>query len=174
MAPVLRRPAAGDGPGRRSATCATTPATPGLPPELVPDTECLADVVDRMLPYWYDAIVPDLVPGCDVLVVGARQQPAGAGQAPDGISDADIVELNIPTGEPLVYELGDDFRPLGRNPSTSATCARRRRSPPPPTRWPARRAADPRLRLSRHDAPGARAERPAPPIVNARQNTMPT
>ncbi len=53
-----------------------------LPPELMPRTECLADVVARMLPYWYDAIVPDLAAGRTVLVVGARQLAARPGQAP--------------------------------------------------------------------------------------------
>ena len=62
-----------------------------LPPEARPRTECLKDVLERMLPYWYDAVVPDL--------------------GPDGISHAAIAELNIPTGIPLVYTLDDDFRP---------------------------------------------------------------
>ena len=53
-----------------------------LAPDVIPDAECLADVVARMMPYWYDAIVPDLGAGRTVLVDGARQQPAGAGQAP--------------------------------------------------------------------------------------------
>ena len=53
-----------------------------LPPEVRPRTECLADVVDRMLPYWYDAIVPDLLTRRDGARRGPRQQPAGAGQAP--------------------------------------------------------------------------------------------
>ena len=150
------------------------PRYAGLPPELVPDTECLADVVERMLPYWYDGIVPDLTPGKVVLVSAHGNSLRALVKHLDGISDADIVELNIPTGEPLVYELGDDFRPSWRNPRSSATCARRKRSPPPPTRSPARRAADRGCEPSRHDAPGARAQRPAPPNVKARQNAMPT
>jgi 2,3-bisphosphoglycerate-dependent phosphoglycerate mutase len=83
-----------------------------LPPEVVPDTECLADVVDRMLPYWYDAIVPDLAPGRVVLVAAHGNSLRALVKHLDGISDDDIVELNIPTGEPLVYELGDDYRPV--------------------------------------------------------------
>jgi len=83
-----------------------------LPPELVPDTECLADVVDRMLPYWYDAIVPDLVLGGVVLVAAHGNSLRALVKHLSGISDDDIVDLNIPTGEPLVYELGDDFRPV--------------------------------------------------------------
>ncbi len=87
-----------------------------LPPEIVPDTECLADVVDRMLPYWYDAIVPDLAAGRVVLVAAHGNSLRALVKHLDYISDADIVELNIPTGEPLVYELGPDFRPVEDKP----------------------------------------------------------
>jgi 2,3-bisphosphoglycerate-dependent phosphoglycerate mutase len=88
------------------------PRYAGLPPELVPDTECLADVVDRMLPYWYDAIVPDLQPGRTVLVAAHGNSLRALVKHLNAISDDDIVELNIPTGEPLVYELGNDYMPL--------------------------------------------------------------
>jgi 2,3-bisphosphoglycerate-dependent phosphoglycerate mutase len=88
----------------------------GLPPELVPDTECLADVVARMLPYWYDAIVPDLVPGRTVLVAAHGNSLRALVKHLSDISDHDITELNIPTGEPLVYELGDDYRPVDDTP----------------------------------------------------------
>jgi 2,3-bisphosphoglycerate-dependent phosphoglycerate mutase len=88
-----------------------------LPPEVVPDTECLADVVDRMLPYWYDAIVPDLADGRVVLVSAHGNSLRALVKHLDGISDTDILELNIPTGEPLVYELGDDFRPVEAMPT---------------------------------------------------------
>jgi 2,3-bisphosphoglycerate-dependent phosphoglycerate mutase len=87
-----------------------------LPPELVPDTECLADVVDRMLPYWYDAIVPDLGTGRTVLVAAHGNSLRALVKHLDGIGDDEIVELNIPTGEPLVYELGGDLRPLEPKP----------------------------------------------------------
>jgi 2,3-bisphosphoglycerate-dependent phosphoglycerate mutase len=87
-----------------------------LPPELVPDTECLADVVDRMLPYWYDAIVGDLHAGRPVLVAAHGNSLRALVKHLDGIADDDIVELNIPTGEPLVYELGGDLRPLEAKP----------------------------------------------------------
>lgn len=93
------------------------PRYAGLPPELVPDTECLADVVGRMLPYWYDGIVPDLGAGAVVLVSAHGNSLRALVKHLDGISDADIVELNIPTGEPLVYELGDDFQPLEAKPT---------------------------------------------------------
>jgi 2,3-bisphosphoglycerate-dependent phosphoglycerate mutase len=93
------------------------PRYAGLPPELVPDTECLADVVERMLPYWYDGIVPDLVPDAVVLVSAHGNSLRALVKHLDGISNADIVELNIPTGEPLVYELDDDFRPVEAKPT---------------------------------------------------------
>jgi 2,3-bisphosphoglycerate-dependent phosphoglycerate mutase len=82
-----------------------------LPPELVPRTECLRDVVDRMLPYWYDAIVPDLAAGGVVLVTAHGNSLRALVKHLDGISDADIAGLNIPTGIPLVYRLDDGMRP---------------------------------------------------------------
>ncbi len=87
-----------------------------LPPEIVPDTECLADVVERMLPYWYDAIVPDLVTYPVVLVAAHGNSLRALVKHLQGLTDDEVVELNIPTGEPLIYELGDDFRPLEAKP----------------------------------------------------------
>jgi len=88
----------------------------GLPPEARPRTECLQDVMARMLPYWYDAIVPDLgqdEPENDaVLVVAHGNSLRALVKHLDGISDADIAALNIPTGIPLVYRLDDAFRPV--------------------------------------------------------------
>jgi 2,3-bisphosphoglycerate-dependent phosphoglycerate mutase len=83
-----------------------------LPDELLPRPECLRDVVQRMLPYWYDAIVADLAAGQTPLVVAHGNSLRALIKHLDGISDADIAELNIPTGMPLVYELDDRFRPL--------------------------------------------------------------
>jgi 2,3-bisphosphoglycerate-dependent phosphoglycerate mutase len=83
-----------------------------LPDELLPRTECLRDVVQRMLPYWYDAIIPDLAAGRVPLVVAHGNSLRALVKHLDGISDADIAELNIPTGMPLVYELDDGFRPV--------------------------------------------------------------
>jgi 2,3-bisphosphoglycerate-dependent phosphoglycerate mutase len=83
-----------------------------MPSELIPRTECLADVVDRMLPYWYDAIVPDLATGNTVLVAAHGNSLRALVKHLDAISDEDIAGLNIPTGIPLVYELDDDFEPL--------------------------------------------------------------
>lgn len=85
-----------------------------MPPELIPATECLADVVERMLPYWYDSIVPDLRAGSRVIVAAHGNSLRALVKHLDGISNDDITGLNIPTGIPLVYELDDDLRPLGR------------------------------------------------------------
>ncbi|RMG16727.1 MAG: 2,3-diphosphoglycerate-dependent phosphoglycerate mutase [Deltaproteobacteria bacterium] len=81
-----------------------------LPPDLLPATECLADVVHRMLPYWYDAIVPDLRAGRRVLVCAHGNSLRALVKHLDGISDAEIPKLNIPTGIPLVYTLDGDLR----------------------------------------------------------------
>jgi 2,3-bisphosphoglycerate-dependent phosphoglycerate mutase len=82
-----------------------------LPPELMPRTECLRDVLLRMLPYWYDAIVPDLAAGRTVFVVAHGNSLRALVKHLDGISDAEISELNIPTGIPLLYELDGSFAP---------------------------------------------------------------
>ena len=79
----------------------------------LPRTECLKDVIARMLPYWEEGIIPDLAAGKVVLVTAHGNSLRALVKHLDGISDADIAELNIPTGIPLVYELGDDFMPLG-------------------------------------------------------------
>jgi 2,3-bisphosphoglycerate-dependent phosphoglycerate mutase len=83
-----------------------------LPPELMPKTECLADVVDRMLPYWYDAIVPDLRLGLTVLVAAHGNSLRALVKHLDGMSDEAVVKLNIPTGIPLLYELDEAMRPV--------------------------------------------------------------
>ncbi len=76
-----------------------------LAPQSMPDTECLADVVARMLPYWYDAIAPDLITGRTVLVVAHGNSLRALIKHLEGISDSDITELEIPTGVPIVYQL---------------------------------------------------------------------
>lgn len=83
-----------------------------LAPELIPATECLADVVDRMLPYWYDQIVPDVKADRTVLVVAHGNSLRALVKHLDNISDAEITDLNIPTGIPLRYILGDDLKVL--------------------------------------------------------------
>jgi 2,3-bisphosphoglycerate-dependent phosphoglycerate mutase len=82
-----------------------------LPPELLPATECLKDVVDRMLPYWYDAIVPDLLTHPCVLVSAHGNSLRALVKHLDGLSEKEVVELNIPTGVPRVYELDPGLRP---------------------------------------------------------------
>jgi 2,3-bisphosphoglycerate-dependent phosphoglycerate mutase len=84
-----------------------------LPPEVLPRTECLKDVIERMLPYWADGIVPDLRLGKVVLVAAHGNSLRALVKHLEDISDADIVELNIPTGVPWVYELGEDLRLVG-------------------------------------------------------------
>ena len=90
---------------------ADDPRYADLPPELRPRTECLKDVVARMLPYWYDAVVPELNDDKTVLIIAHGNSLRALVKHLDGISDAAIAELNIPTGIPLVYELDDAFRP---------------------------------------------------------------
>ena len=85
-----------------------------LPRDARPRTECLADVVERMLPYFYDAIVPDLRAGRTVLVAAHGNSLRALVKHLDGISDADIAGLNIPTGIPLLYTLDADLRPTVR------------------------------------------------------------
>ncbi|MGN6250880.1 MAG: phosphoglyceromutase [Marmoricola sp.] len=81
-----------------------------LGPEL-PRTECLADVIARLLPYWESAIVPDLAAFGTVLVAAHGNSLRAIVKHLDQISDADIAGLNIPTGQPLVYDLDDSGRP---------------------------------------------------------------
>ena len=76
-----------------------------------PATECLKDVLERALPYWHEEIVPDLVAGRTVLVAAHGNSLRAIVKYLDGISDDDIVGVNIPTGIPLYYELNDDFTP---------------------------------------------------------------
>lgn len=79
--------------------------------ESLPKSECLKDVVERMLPYWFDAIIPDLTAHKTVLVTAHGNSLRALVKHLDGISDAQIAALNIPTGIPLLYELNDDFTP---------------------------------------------------------------
>jgi 2,3-bisphosphoglycerate-dependent phosphoglycerate mutase len=90
-----------------------------LAPELVPQAECLKDVVERMLPYWFDAIVPDLATGETVLVAAHGNSLRALVKHLDEIPDDEIPELNIPTGVPLVYEVDDAMRPVDTLPVAS-------------------------------------------------------
>jgi 2,3-bisphosphoglycerate-dependent phosphoglycerate mutase len=93
----------------------------------VPRTECLKDVIGRFMPYWDGPIKDDLKGGETVLVTAHGNSLRGLVKHLDEISDEDIAALNIPTGMPLVYELGDDFMPTGPgqylDPEAAATAA---------------------------------------------------
>jgi len=85
-----------------------------LPPDALPRTECLKDVVARLLPYWQDVIVPDLVSGKTVLVAAHGNSLRALVKHLDQISDDEIAALNIPTGIPLLYRLDAQFQPIVR------------------------------------------------------------
>lgn len=78
-----------------------------------PQTECLKDVVARLLPYWESSITPELSAGKRVLITAHGNSLRALVKHLEGISDEAIAELNIPTGIPLVYELDDSFKPTG-------------------------------------------------------------
>lgn len=82
-----------------------------IPKEDIPKTESLALVIDRLLPYWKSDISKDLLDGKTVIVFAHGNSLRALVKHLDGISDADIAGLNIPTGIPLVYELDDDLKP---------------------------------------------------------------
>jgi 2,3-bisphosphoglycerate-dependent phosphoglycerate mutase len=82
----------------------------GLAPADLPLTECLKDTVDRFLPYWHETIAPAIRAGNRVVIAAHGNSLRALVKYLDGISDEDIVELNIPTGMPLVYELDADLR----------------------------------------------------------------
>ncbi|WP_344685937.1 phosphoglyceromutase [Saccharopolyspora taberi] len=93
-----------------------------------PRTECLKDVVARLLPYWESEIVPDLRAGRTVLVAAHGNSLRALVKHLDGISDADIAGLNIPTGIPLRYDLDEDLKPVNPggtylDPEAAATAA---------------------------------------------------
>lgn len=83
-----------------------------LTPEELPLTECLKDTVARFLPYWHETIAPMVKSGKRVLVVAHGNSIRALVKYLDNVSDEDIVELNIPTGIPLVYELDSDLKPI--------------------------------------------------------------
>ena len=85
-----------------------------LPESDLPRTECLKDTVARMLPYWHEAIAPAIVSGKRVIVAAHGNSLRALVKHLDQISDEDILELNIPTGVPLVYELDAEMKPISR------------------------------------------------------------
>jgi len=84
-----------------------------LAPGDLPSTEALKDTVARFLPYWHGTIAPSIQSGRRVLITAHGNSLRALVKYLDHISDQDIVELNIPTGIPLVYDLDDDLRPRG-------------------------------------------------------------
>lgn len=83
-----------------------------LSPADVPLTESLKDTVARFLPYWHETIAPSIRAGQRVLITAHGNSLRALVKYLDGLSDAEIIELNIPTGIPLVYELDADLRPV--------------------------------------------------------------
>ena len=83
-----------------------------LTPEQLPLTECLKDTVERFLPLWHETIAPTVQSGKRVLIAAHGNSLRALVKYLDGISDEDIIGLNIPTGVPLVYELQDDLKPI--------------------------------------------------------------
>jgi len=83
-----------------------------LDPKDIPDTECLKDTIERVMPYWNECIVPELKAGKTVLVAAHGNSIRAILKFLEGISDGDITGLEIPTGTPLVYNLDADLKPL--------------------------------------------------------------
>jgi 2,3-bisphosphoglycerate-dependent phosphoglycerate mutase len=83
-----------------------------LPPSDLPLTECLKDTVARFLPYWHESIAPEVRSGRRVVIAAHGNSLRALVMYLDGVSEEEIVGLNIPTGVPLVYELDDALRPL--------------------------------------------------------------
>jgi len=83
-----------------------------LTPTELPLTESLKDTVARFLPYWHEVIAPDIKAGKRVLIAAHGNSLRALVKYLDGVSESEIVDLNIPTGIPLVYELEDDLKPL--------------------------------------------------------------
>jgi 2,3-bisphosphoglycerate-dependent phosphoglycerate mutase len=88
------------------------PRYAGIDPAKLPLTECLKDTVERFLPYWLETIAPDVRAGKRVLISAHGNSLRALVKHLDGISDQDIVHINIPTGIPLVYELDDQLNPI--------------------------------------------------------------
>jgi 2,3-bisphosphoglycerate-dependent phosphoglycerate mutase len=90
------------------------PRYKGLTPQELPLTECLKDTVARFLPLWHETIAPAIQSGQRVVIAAHGNSLRALVKYLDHVSEADIVELNIPTGMPLVYELDDDLKALNR------------------------------------------------------------
>jgi 2,3-bisphosphoglycerate-dependent phosphoglycerate mutase len=90
------------------------PRYKGLSPQELPLTECLKDTVARFLPLWHETIAPAIQGGQRVVIAAHGNSLRALVKYLDNVSEADIVELNIPTGMPLVYELDDNLKALNR------------------------------------------------------------
>ncbi|HSA22997.1 MAG TPA: 2,3-bisphosphoglycerate-dependent phosphoglycerate mutase [Myxococcota bacterium] len=110
LAPLVRRPAARAGDDRR-ALPRRDRRYQGLAGAELPRTECLKDTVARFLPLWHETIAPAIRQGQRVVIAAHGNSLRALVKYLDDVSEADIVELNIPTGLPLVYELDDQLRP---------------------------------------------------------------
>jgi len=104
---------------------ARDPRYAGVPRELLPAGESLADTVQRFLPLWHEVIAPDVRAGKRVLIAAHGNSLRALVKFLDGISDERIVGLNIPTGIPLVYDLDADLKPLGHRYLGDPEAARR-------------------------------------------------
>jgi 2,3-bisphosphoglycerate-dependent phosphoglycerate mutase len=105
------------------------PRYAALDPKVLPLTESLKDTVNRFLPYWHESIAPAIRSGKRVIIAAHGNSLRALVKYLDNVSEADIVELNIPTGIPLVYELNDDLTPIRHyylgDPAAAAAAAAR-------------------------------------------------
>jgi len=85
----------------------------GLAPEQIPLTECLKDTVDRVLPCWNERIAPAILSGQRLVIAAHGNSIRALVKYLDGVSDQDIVGVNIPNGVPLVYTLDAQLKPVG-------------------------------------------------------------
>ena len=92
---------------------ANDPRYAHLPPDVLPASECLKDVVARVLPYWHDAIAPQLLVGLDVLVTAHGNSLRALLKHLEGVGDDDIADVNIPTGAPRQYTFDDELSVVG-------------------------------------------------------------
>jgi 2,3-bisphosphoglycerate-dependent phosphoglycerate mutase len=105
----IRPPALDDGDPRLERD---NPRYANLATADLPHTECLMDTVERFLPYWHGTIAPAVKSGKSVIIAAHGNSLRALIKYLDNVSDADIVNLNVPTGQPLVYELDADLKPL--------------------------------------------------------------
>ena len=85
-----------------------------MTPEQLPTTESLALTIDRVIPYWNDTILPRIKSGEKVIIAAHGNSLRALVKYLDNLSEDEILELNIPTGVPLVYEFDENFKPLKR------------------------------------------------------------